>query len=59
MTTLVTTCHKDLDCVNATPEFVTATFPVRALPLSQAAPESRATRLTTLVTTCHKDRSSS
>jgi len=59
MTTLVTTCHKDLVCVSAAPEFVTATLPVRALPLSQAASESRATHLTTLVTTCHKDRSAS
>jgi len=59
MTTLVTTCHKDSDWAGSAPEFATATFPVHAIPLSQAASESRATRLTTLVTSCHKDRSSS
>ena len=59
MTTLVTTCHKDLVWVDSAMDFVTATFPVRALPLSQAASESHATHLTTLVTTCHKDGSSS
>ena len=58
MTTLVTTCHKDLDCVGPAPEFVTATFPVRAIPLFQAPSVSLAARLTTLVTTCHKDGSS-
>jgi len=59
MTTLVTTCHKDLDRVGSAPEFVTATFPARAIPLSQAASMSCTPRVTTLVTTCHKDRSSS
>jgi hypothetical protein len=59
MTTLVTTCHKGLGLCERRAGIRHCNVPVRALPLSQAASESRATRLRTLVTTCHKDRSSS
>ncbi len=57
MTTLVTTCHKDLARAGSAPEFVISPFLVRAIPLFQAVSESLTPRLKTLVTSCHKDRS--